>query len=142
LLDFFKSDSTTMKWFVDCYPSDPETFAAPPETRQIQLADAGGGNVTISWDSLDPVVGSGAAYDLVSGLASQLRSDAGYLRAGCLIAGVSDTPFTDTRPGPSLGQAFYYLVRGRNGCGLGTYGDSGLVPDPRDFLDSGSPSCP
>jgi len=106
------------------------------------VADAGGGSVTISWESLDPVVGSGAVYDLVTGPASQLRPDAGYSRAGCLTAGVPDTPFTDTRPGPPMGQAVYYLVRGRNGCGLGTYGDSGQTPDPRDALDAGTPTCP
>ena len=35
-----------------------------------------------------------------------------------------------------------YLVRGRNACGLGSYGSSNLTPDPRDSLDAGSPACP
>jgi hypothetical protein len=142
LLDFFKSDPTTVPWFVDCFPSDPGTFAAPPEALGLMVSEAGGGSVTISWDSLDPVVGAGAFYDLVTGSVSQLRSDAGFTRAGCLISGLNDTPFTDSRPGPAPGEAFYYLARGRNGCGVGTYGDGTASPDPRDLLDAGTPTCP
>jgi len=142
LLDFFKSDPTTAPWFTDCFPADPGTFAPPPETLGVQVADAGGGAVSVSWASLDPVVGAGAFYDLLSGLVVQLDQDGGYLRATCLAAGLPDTPFTDNRPGPVPGQAAYYLVRGRNACGMGTYGDSGQIPDPRDALDAGVPACP
>ncbi|MCI0410138.1 MAG: hypothetical protein L0191_16540 [Acidobacteria bacterium] len=142
LLDFFKNDPTTARWFVDCFPSDPGTFAAPPEALGLSVTDAGGGAVTISWASLDPVVGPGAIYDVLSGAISQLISDRGYTRASCLANTLTDTPFTDSLPGPPPGQATYYLVRGRNACGLGTYGDSGLVPDPRDALDGGTPACP
>lgn len=142
LLGFLKSDPTTTRWFVDCFPADPESFAAPPEARGLQVAGAGGGNVQLSWESLDPVVGPGAVYDVVWGIVSQLRADAGFARASCLVSELPDTPFTDTRPGPPVGQAIYYVIRGRNACGFGTYGDSGLTPDPRDVLDAGSPSCP
>jgi len=142
LLDFFKTDPTSAIWFTDCFPSDPGTFAAPPETLDLQVTAAGGGAVTVSWASLDPVVGPGAFYDLVSGLVSQLHVDAGYARAACLANTLADTPFTDSRPGPAPGQAAYYLARARNSCGVGTYGESGANPDPRDFLDAGNPACP
>jgi hypothetical protein len=142
LLDFFKTDPTTARWFADCFPSDPGTFAAPPEALGLRMTEAGGGAVTVSWASLDPVVGAGALYDLLSGAISQLVFDRGYARAGCLANSLADTPFTDSRPGPPVGQAAYYLVRGRNACGLGTYGDSSLGPDPRDALDAGTPACP
>src|SRR5437867_1185280 len=78
LLDFFKADPTTSRWFVDCFPGDPDTFAAPPEVLNLQVADAGGGVVTVSWESLDPVVGAGTLNDLVGGVVSQLRIDSGY----------------------------------------------------------------
>jgi len=141
LLDFFKTDPTTAPWFVDCFPADPATFAAPPEALNLQVIDAGGG-VMLSWTSLDPVVGAGALYDIVSGEVSQLVLDGGYAQASCLVSSLADTPFSDARPGPPAGKAAYYLVRGRNACGLGTYGDSGLLPDPRDALDTGAPACP
>jgi hypothetical protein len=142
LLDFFKSDPTTAVWFKDCFPADPGTFAAPPEVLDLRVGDAGGGAASVSWSSLDPVVGQGAVYDLVSGLVSQLRADRSYARAACLASSLADTPFSDARPGPSPGQAAYYLAHGRNSCGVGTYGESGLEPDPRAALDAGVPACP
>jgi len=38
---------------------------------------------------------------------------------------------------PALGDGLYYLVAAENVCGSGGYGDSSLVPDPRDSL-----ACP
>jgi len=142
LLTFFKSDPTTIPWFVDCFPSDPGSFAAPPEVHALLAADAGGGSLGLSWESLDPVVGPAAVYDIVTGTVSELRADSGFARASCLASELADTPATDNRPGPTSGEAFYYLVRGRNACGFGTYGDGSLIPDPRDSLDAGTPSCP
>jgi hypothetical protein len=141
LLDFFKSDPTTVPWFLDCYPADPGTFAAPPEARGITLLAAGPGTTEIAWESLDPVAGAGTGYDLVAGLIGQLRADGGFDRAICAAAGIADTPYLDARPDPALGQAIYYLLRGRNACGWGTYGDGSPDPDPRDLLDAGTPSC-
>jgi len=31
---------------------------------------------------------------------------------------------------------YFYLVRGQNACGAGSYGDAPLTPDPRDALDA------
>ncbi|OLD65229.1 MAG: hypothetical protein AUI33_11610, partial [Ignavibacteria bacterium 13_1_40CM_2_61_4] len=142
LLAFFKSDPTTIPWFVDCALPDPGTFAAAPEVHGVRLGVPQAGSVEVSWESLDPVVGPSAVYDVVSGLVSELRADAGFSRASCLVTNLADTPTVDARPGPGLGEAFYYLVRGSNSCGTGTYGDSSLTPDPRDLLDAGTPSCP
>ena len=46
----------------------------------------------------------------------------------CLAPQNGATQFTDTTP-LSVGAAYYYLVRGRNVCGIGTYGTtSGGAP--------------
>jgi hypothetical protein len=142
LLTFFKSDPTTVPWFVDCALPDPGTFASPPEVQRVNVSLPPAGVAEISWDSLDPVVGESAVYDVVSGVVSQLRADRGFARASCLATRLADTPVADAQPGPLAGDAFYYLVRGSNPCGTGTYGDSGLTPDPRDLLDAGTPACP
>jgi len=142
LLSFFKSDSTTAPWFVDCAPGDPGTFASPPEVQRVSVARQSPAEAVVSWDSLDPVVGEAAVYDVVSGSVSQLRADRGYARALCLASRLADTPLSDPQSDPPAGEAFYYLVRGANPCGTGTYGDSSLIPDPRDLLDAGTPACP
>src|SRR5262245_3910637 len=81
LLNFFKTDPTTAPWFVDCFPSDPGTFASPPEAVGLGVMDAGGGAITVSWASLDPVVGFGAIYDLLSGRLAELVVVCCYVRA-------------------------------------------------------------
>jgi hypothetical protein len=70
-----------------------------------------------------------------------LLSTGNFGAATCLVSGRDDGPYDDTRPDPVAGEGYYYLVRAVNSCGIGTYGDSSLVPDPRDDLDSGT-VCP
>ncbi len=141
LLGFFKSDPTTVPWFVDCDPSSPGVFGAPPEVRELRASRTVGESVELSWDSLDPVAGAATLYDVLRGTISELRADGGFARAECLAASLPDTPFADSEPGPA-NDGFWYLVRGRNTCGEGTYGDGSGSPDPRQPLDAGSVACP
>ena len=127
---------------MDTYTVTRESdIAASPERVRASLVDFKQWRQWSPWESLDPVVGPSAVYDVVSGLVAELRADAGFDRAACLASNLADTPTVDPRPGPGLGEAFYYLVRGSNSCGTGTYGDSSLTPDLRDLLDAGTPAC-
>lgn len=142
LLEFFKADPTTVTWFVDRDLSNPGVFGAPPEVRELQVARAAGGSVELSWESLDPVAGADTVYDVLRGTLSELRADEGFARAECLAASLANTLFADPQPGPAADDGFWYLVRGRNTCGDGTYGGGSGSPDPRDALDAGSVACP
>ncbi len=136
LLDFFRSDSTTAPWFLDCDLSDPDTFAAPPEVLGLNVVDDRlAGTVTVAWDSLDPVVGPGASYDVLSGMLSDLP-DTGFEQVSFLVQGLDDAPFLDPQNDPPTGDGLWYLVRSINTCGIGTWGDGSLVPDARDTLDA------
>ncbi len=139
LLDFFRSDPTTAPWFLDCDLSDPDTFAAPPEVLGLNVVDDPlAGTVTVAWDSLDPVVGPGASYDVHSGMLSDLP-DTGFEQGSFLVEGLDDAPFLDPQNDPPPGDGFWYLVRSINTCGIGTWGDSSLIPDARDTLDAAGP---
>ena len=100
-----------------------------------------GARALLSWTSQDPTAGSGTAYDLVTGDVAALRSAKSYSGATCLVGGHPDSPYEDTRTGPTVGASYYYLLRAKNSCGSATYGNAGTTPDPRDALDSSSP-CP
>jgi hypothetical protein len=141
MLDFFKTDPTTKPWFFDCNLGDPDTFASPPEVLGDRLTKVPGG-IEIAWESLDPVIGIGAVYDVVVGSISELRADSGFARASCVAAGLTDTPYVDTGSDPPPGDGSYFLARGRSSCGTGTFGDGSVIPDPRDALDAGTPACP
>ena len=77
--------------------------------------------LVLSW------TGQGPQYDLAGGFRSQLGIDGGTQNAVC-VPGGEDYPsatFEDTRPDPSPGEAYYYLVRSQSAvCGSGTYGYS------------------
>src|SRR6185436_1305162 len=89
LLDFFKNDPTTKPWFLDCDLAAPNTIAAPPEVFGDRVRKLAGSTVELAWDSLDPVVGSDAVYDVVTGSLSELRADGGFTRASCLASSLS-----------------------------------------------------
>ena len=100
------------------------TITAPPETGNVSVASD---KITYSWSNALYAT----TYDLVSGTRSSGGLD--YSAGNCLSSPVS-TAYNDVRPAPSAGSHYWYLVRGRNACGLGTYGTT--------QRDSGIPACP
>jgi len=95
----------------------------------------------INWITHDDEIASvPPEFDARYGLLSELKEDRNFSRAMCL--GVfTDTPASDSVPDPTAGDGYYYLVRGVSSCTAQGYGDSSLIPDPRDALDA-LPICP
>ncbi len=99
----------------DCAPSDSTVFALPLETTTLTLSDG-----SLSWDSDAAHSGSSTEYDVLSGVLSQLPVGNGASER-CIAAGTPITIANDTID-PAPGTGFYYVIRGRNACGVGTYG--------------------
>jgi hypothetical protein len=120
----------------DCAPADPDTFFVPVEVESLFLAKQPGTGV-LAWTDVSEQAGPSAVYDLVSGSLLTLR-DQGALLGTCLADDLETTQTSDGRT-PPVGDGFFYLVRGDNACGPGTYGsdDAGA----RANLDAGGP-CP
>jgi hypothetical protein len=106
----------------DCKPLDPLAFSPPPDEVEIlQWIVAPHRGLILEWSGQ----GDGLHYDLASGLLSQLLPDGGTVHATCVPGGndLADVGFEDTRPDPSVGDGYYYVVRSQSGfCGAGTYG--------------------
>ncbi|HYS05773.1 MAG TPA: hypothetical protein VEW47_11335 [Candidatus Dormibacteraeota bacterium] len=101
----------------DCAPQDPTLWAVPADiTSDVFLS----GGPTFSWTSLATQAGPATTYDVVRGLISQLPVGGGASET-CLTSGNTATQVTDATTPPSR-PGFYYLVRGVNACGVGTYG--------------------
>jgi len=83
--------------------------------------------------------GASNSFDVVKGTMSDLRGTADYSQAACLGL-FTGGPAVDAAM-PAVGDAFYYLARGRSCCAPEGYGDSSINPDPRDALDA-SGLCP
>jgi hypothetical protein len=124
----------------DCDSTDPGVWATPTIVGGLMLNTAAV-PTHVSWISQDPSAGDATSYDLVRGQLSALRMSGTFEAASCLAGGLEDTPFIDGSGDPPVDDAYYFLVRARNACGTGSYGDSTLTPDPRNGLDGSSP-CP
>jgi hypothetical protein len=101
----------------DCAILDPGSFAVPAEVTELRFAED---KVTLLWDSAAPGAGDGTVHDLVVGSTSEFPVGTG-LAEMCVASGVSEAT-TSHSVEPASGLGTWYLVRGRNLCGSGTYG--------------------
>jgi hypothetical protein len=89
---------------------------APAEISGVAL---GADKSAISWSA--PLgAGPGVVYDVVRGLVGQWPAGAGAAET-CLAPGIGATATSDATT-PALQTSYWYLIRGRNTCGTGTYG--------------------
>jgi hypothetical protein len=97
-------------------------------------------NTTLHWVSYSVEVESlQSNLDVVSGNISDLLVDREFSQA-CFLGSFIDTAeAVDDREDPPAGDGYYYLVNGTCGQPI-RYGNSSLVPDPRDDLPP-SVSC-
>ncbi len=102
---------------VDCAPADPTVWAAPAEVTGLVIAADG---ETLQWVTLASQAGPATAYDVLRGDAAQFPVGTGAGET-CLASALAATSFASAAD-PAPGQGTYYLVRGRNACGTGTYG--------------------
>lgn len=101
----------------DCAPGDPTAFAVPFEVTGLMFESDG---TTLAFNSAAPGAGSGTVHDAARGDLAELPVGSGPSEA-CVGWGVPGASVSD--PGvPASGSGFWYLVRGRNACGAGTYG--------------------
>ncbi len=101
------------------------TVAPPAEVSNVQFgADAR----TISWDPI-PGAPEGTVYDVARGVAGELPVGSGASET-CVVSGTAAGSASDSST-PAAGQVFWYLLRGRHGCGAGTYGYGGEPPAER-----------
>jgi hypothetical protein len=113
----------------DCDDVEAGSFALPPEV--IGLAWLGD-KETLVWNSVAAVAGPRTKYDLPRGSLDQI---AGGVAEVCVAPGILQATTTDPAL-PASGEGFWYLVRGRNTCGPGTYGFSS------DGTERTTPICP
>jgi hypothetical protein len=111
----------------DCRDNDALVWSAPVEVVSLVLAAA-----HLSWTDQGALAGPGTTYDVVTGTVAPGGS-VNYAARACLSS-VPEPAYDDVRPNPAVGSAYWFLVRGHNACGTGTYGSAGR--------DTGIPGCP
>jgi subtilisin-like proprotein convertase family protein len=117
-LDAWSLIVTPAQFACDCDLGDPGIFTIPLEVTGLQWSDGGG--TVLTWDSAAPLAGVDTVHDVLRGNLGQFPVGAGPGEV-CHLGGTSGTTTTDTAV-PPTGSGYWYLVRGRNGCGAGGYG--------------------
>ena len=111
-------DADGIKNSCDCGPDDSSVFAIPSEIADLRWQEDTKEN--FEWDSDAPNSGTGTVYDVMRGDLDQFPVGTG-LSEVCLEPGSTDTAAEDTDT-PPAGSGTYYLIRGVNSCGAGSYG--------------------
>ena len=100
-----------------CVSHGRVTACAEVPGEVVSLSVSGHGPTSIAWSDL-PLATS---YDVVTGSLASLRVDRSVIAAACLAAGAVAPAAVDSRALPA-GEGSYYLVRARQGCGVGSFG--------------------
>jgi hypothetical protein len=111
----------------DCAPADASSWSAPSELAGLKVN--GASTTTVVWSDPSAATGPGLRYDVVSGLLQAMRTSGLASATSCLAGGQQPAAFTDARPDPPIGDGYYYLVRGRNVCAIGTFGGNRVALD-------------
>lgn len=119
----------------DCNDESAGVSSVPVEVTSLTLAPLGFQQVRLDWNSQDATAGPDTVYDIATGSVFNLLGTGDFGVASCLAGDVLGPPFDQWSDLPAPGDALWSLVRARNSCGTGSFGDSTLVPDPRDDLD-------
>jgi hypothetical protein len=107
----------------DCAPMDGTLLQTPEGISGLDVSRTGPGYRFV-WEDQAATAGTATLYDIHSGAISALRADGGFSSGSCLADDLPEAWFDYTGPGPTPGDALYFMIRGQNACpaGTGTYG--------------------
>jgi hypothetical protein len=111
---------------LDCAPSNSTAFALPGEVAitAVQKTSA----TTANYVHANAGGGSGTVYDAVWDLLSRLPVGPG---GGGELSFCGDTDLTMTVSGnPPVNAGYWFVIRGQNACGRGSYGNTHTNPGP------------
>jgi hypothetical protein len=104
--------------FIVKVPSQKLVANPPSAPSEVAAVTASGkASTTLAWAAQ-----SSDTYDISSGRISAMRSEGGVGGATCLANGLGAATYVDTRSATGPGDGYYYLIRARNACGVGTLG--------------------
>ena len=105
----------------DCSPGDAlAPYLAPVEVAGLSVGSASPSH--LSWSDEPAGTGPGLVYDLAGGGLVALHASGLGPASACLAPNLTTTAYDDTRADPPAGDGYFYLARGRNSCGNGSFG--------------------
>lgn len=114
--------------------------AVPIGANNLTVDKASGSNLLLSWTPL----AAATSFDVVQGGLSALRNSNGNFQSAtqsCIVHNTTGTSFT-TGGTPSSGDGYWFLVRGGNCGGAGTYNDGTQVGSRDAGIIASGNDCP
>jgi len=113
-LNYADTDGDGMRDDLDCAPGNATAFAPAGEIRDLRFDAVG----QPTWGTEAHRSGSGTVYDVLQGRIDQMPVGSGSGET-CMVTAATSLP---AGPAPAPDAGVYYLVRGKNACGVGTFG--------------------
>jgi hypothetical protein len=115
----------------DCAPDNADAWSLPgPVTGLKLLGDPQVPEIVqLDWDSLSGLAGNGTVYDVISGPLTALTPN-GPASANCLAEDIAGTQMFGQESPPLPGEIRWYLARGQNRCGHGTWDTASAANQP------------
>ncbi|MFQ5719753.1 MAG: FG-GAP-like repeat-containing protein [Acidobacteriota bacterium] len=123
-LDEFDGDGDGALACADCDDGAPGVIAIPGPLTGLVVARQNPNLWRWQWDSQAMQAGVDTVYDVFSGLIPDIDPVAGFSGGSCVGEDLTIPRFIDLSPDPAPGVAVYFLFRGQNGCGDGTFGSA------------------
>lgn len=112
--NFMESDGDGVRDDLDCAPADATAFALPGEVRNVAFETA----EQLRWSAAAPSAGTGTAYQVLRG--DLVEFPVGSGGEICLDPGMETSLREEFEPAAGAGR--FYLIRGTNECGAGSWG--------------------
>ncbi len=128
----------------DCAPLDPGSYALPAKVVGLTLSKSqlGPDYTQLNWKTLSGQAGSGTKYDAVTGNLSLMTAPNRFSDATCVLSDVSGISATAYHPAPAPGEAWWFMLRGDNACGAGSYDEDSISEfDPDPVIDQAPQRC-
>ena len=110
---------------LDCALMDASAWAVPPAVADLQIQSMSGSTTSLTWSALTPASGPGTTHEILSGGIADLQQAGGPAGATCAASGIPGGADSVADGEPAMGTARWYMVRGRNACGVGSLAGSG-----------------
>jgi hypothetical protein len=110
---------------LDCALLDAAAWAVPPAVADLEIQQPVGTITSLAWTALALASGPGTTHEILAGSIAALHQAGGAAGATCAASGINGGTGNIDSGELAVGAATWFMVRGRNACGVGALAAGG-----------------
>jgi hypothetical protein len=110
---------------LDCALLDAAAWAVPPAVADLEIQQPVGTITSLAWTALALAAGPGTTHEILAGSIAALHQAGGAAGATCAASGINGGTGNIDSGELAVGAAMWFMVRGRNACGVGALAAGG-----------------